>query len=62
MLFLLLRLLTAPTTLFPAAAVVATATEPRAAVVHAATLRDALGAASDDRRRSCEDPGAPPGR
>jgi len=37
MLFLLLRLLTAPTTLFPAAAVVDTATEPRAAVVHAAT-------------------------
>jgi hypothetical protein len=41
MLFLLLRLLTAPTTLFPAAAVVETATEPRAAVVHAAALRDA---------------------
>ena len=37
MLFLLLRLLTAPTTLFPAAVVVDTATRPHAAVVDTAT-------------------------
>ncbi len=37
MLFLLLRMLTAPTTLFPAAAVVDTATKPHAAVVETAS-------------------------
>src|SRR5881394_2151711 len=37
MLFLLLRMLTAPTTLFPAAAVVDTATRPHAAIVETAT-------------------------
>jgi hypothetical protein len=37
MLFLLLRMLTAPTTLFPAAAVVDTATTPQAAVVETTT-------------------------
>lgn len=40
MLFLLLRLLTAPATLFPAAAIVDTATQPRAGV-DAASLQDA---------------------
>jgi hypothetical protein len=49
MLFLLLRMLTAPTTLFPAAAVVETATGPHAALVETATRArggvdgDALG-------------------
>ena len=47
MLFLLLRMLTAPTTLFPAAAVVETATEPHAAMVETATR---AGAALGDAR------------
>ena len=50
MLFLLLRLLTAPTSLFPAAAVVDTATHPRAAVVDAATQARGDAAALGDAR------------
>ena len=58
MLFLLLRLLTAPTTLFPAAVVVDTATRPHAAVVDTATR--ARGGV-DEMQRLTDPSGVSPG-
>ena len=63
MLFLLLRLLTAPTTLFPAAVVVDTATRPHAAVVDTATrARGGVDAALRDARAQQETIDAGPGK
>ncbi len=63
MLFLLLRLLTAPTTLFPAAVVVDTTTRPHAAVVDTATrARGGVDAALRDARAQQETIDAGPGK